>query len=135
MGWHVEFDWPSITRFTWPASAGSYLGISRATCPPHIVFTFRRRLLFLFGSTNMFSRLSRYFSRSKRRNEHTDYKPLSAIPPQIPLPFRFQPTTPHSLIRSFLKLYHRPRPGVPSFLQVVCNDSQTIYCHGNCSIV
>ena len=69
----------------------------------------------------MFSRLSRYL---KRRNEHSDYAPLPAIPPQIPVTLAPHP---RSLTASSGICTIDPDP-VHSFLELISDDSQGVYC-------
>src|SRR5271170_3970377 len=75
----------------------------------------------------MFSRLSRYFSRSKRRKNK--YAPLPTVPPQLPpYPSIDPPSRPLSASSGHSSSCSIEPESAPSFLQVVCNDSQPVYC-------
>jgi hypothetical protein len=69
----------------------------------------------------MFSRLSRYL---KHRNENTDYTPLPAIPPQIPVPFDPHPRS----LTASSGICNGDPDHVPSFLQLINDDSQRVHC-------
>ena len=75
----------------------------------------------------MFSRLSRYLSRSKRRKNK--YTPLPAVPAQLPpYPSIDPPSRPVTASSGHSSSCSIEPESAPSFLQVVCNDSQPVYC-------
>src|SRR5271170_7743582 len=75
----------------------------------------------------MFSRLSRYFSRSKRRKNK--YAPLPTVPPHLPTyPAIGAPSRPLTASSGHSSSCSIEPESAPSFLQVVCNDSQPVYC-------
>jgi hypothetical protein len=73
----------------------------------------------------MFSRLSRFLSRSKRTPKRS--KPLPAVPPQLVLPLASGQRPPSSWSGHSSSCSIQPDPA-PSFFEVVCNDSQPVYC-------
>jgi len=75
----------------------------------------------------MFSRLSRYLTRPRRRK--TKYKPVPDFPPKLTLNIPSSAETRPSSASSGHSSSCSIQPDhAPSFLQVVCNDSQPVYC-------
>lgn len=74
----------------------------------------------------MFSRLSRYLTRSKRRKPN--YKPLPDFPPKLTLDISAAENRPSSASSGHSSSCSIQPDYAPSFLQVVCNDSQPVYC-------
>src|SRR5579859_6162110 len=74
----------------------------------------------------MFSRLSRYLTRSKRRKPK--YKPLPDFPPKLTLNISTAENRPSSASSGHSSSCSIGPDYAPSFLQVVCNDSQPVYC-------
>jgi hypothetical protein len=73
----------------------------------------------------MFSRLSRLLSRSKRSQKKS--KPLPVIPPELILRLASDQRPPSSWSGHSSSCSIQSDPA-PSFLEVVCNDSQPVYC-------
>ena len=74
----------------------------------------------------MLFRLSRYFSRSKRRKSKS--APIPIAPPQLPHPISNSPPDSPASSGHSSSCSIEPESAPPSFLQVVCNDSQPVYC-------
>jgi hypothetical protein len=91
----------------------------------HPAFTINHPFHFLktpVSSSSMFSRLSRFLTRSKHRKKHRPFDQPVPRPPSLAPTRHFSTSSGHSSSCTI------EPDRAPSFLEIVCNDSQPVYC-------